>query len=190
MSARLAGSLPPANTGLDESDTSNASCATTATLTGSGWKMRSARARRESRCSSTTSCRTAVNGETCWRSVARATNLWSAAATFRRSDSNPSLEARTISSGALHGSAPCASAASSCERRQRARILTSRRPATLRGSSETPWLEAAWLMASGRRGGAQQDIYGLPCPVAAASGKPRRVIGGVQTGERGGKPFV
>ena len=90
-SARPPGSRPPAYTGLDESDRSSASCATTATSTGSSRKMRSASARSDSRCSSTTSCRTPTNGDARRRSVAIATSVCSPDAIFRRSDSNPSL---------------------------------------------------------------------------------------------------
>jgi hypothetical protein len=57
-------------------------------------------------------------------------------------------------------------------------MLTSRRPATLRGRSEIPALGAACLMASGRSGSSQQPVDGLSCSVAAAIGPatPPRVV--------------
>jgi hypothetical protein len=71
----------------------------------------------------------------------------SPAASFRRSASEPSREARSISSASLHGLTPCASARSSWNRRRRTWMPARRRPAQLRGTPDTPVREATWLMS-------------------------------------------
>ena len=70
------------DSGLDGSDRSRASCATTGTSTGSSRKMRSASASSESRCSEHHSCGPATSGDACRRSVAFATSLCSPDAIF------------------------------------------------------------------------------------------------------------
>ena len=62
------------------------------------------------------------------------------------------LVARTISSPALHVSAPCASAASSRRRRMAARIRASRHPTPPRGRAPIPACVGSQLIAAGRTG--------------------------------------
>jgi hypothetical protein len=102
----------------------------------------------------------------------------SPAASFRRSDREPSREARSISSAALHGSTPCASARSSWNRRRRTRTPARRRPAQLRGTPDTPVRDATWLMSpqiEGRSATARRPPAGprhLDAPPGARHQRP------------------